>query len=489
VCEVEAESTIVSTSGRALARNTIWNLVGQGTPLLAGLFAIPLLIKGLGTDRFGILTLAWLVVGYFGLFDLGLGRALTKLVAEKLGAGKEKDIPSLVWTALFLMIVLACVGMVVLGLLCPWLVHDVLKTPKTLQSETLYAFYLLTLSIPIVISIAGLRGLLEAYQRFGLINAVRIPMGVFIFLGPLAVLPFSNSLFPIVAVLMAGRVLALGVYLWLCLRLVPELRHAVRIQREMVRPLLSFGSWMTVTNIIGPLMVYIDRFLIGGFVSMAAVAYYATPYEVVTKLWIIPTALVAVLFPAFSATLVQDRPRAARLFGRGINFIFIAIFPLTLIIVTLAHEGLQFWIGKEFADKSTFVLQWLAIGVFVNSLARVPSALIQGSGRPDLAAITHIVELPLYLLALWFLLDVYGIQGVAIAWVVRVGVDTFIFFAFARRLLPETGPVIRCTGLIVSMGLIVLIVSIFIVDLLQVLCFILRAHTVILPVWEKRLKT
>ena len=228
---------------------------------------------------------------------------------------------------------------------------------------------------------------------------------------------------------------------------------------------------------------------------MAAVAYYATPYEVVTKLWIIPTALVAVLFPAFSATLVQDRPRAARLFGRGINFIFIAIFPLTLIIVTLAHEGLQFWIGKEFADKSTFVLQWLAIGVFVNSLARVPSALIQGAGRPDLAAITHIVELPLYLLALWFLLDVYGIQGVAIAWVVRVGVDTFIFFAFARRLLPETGPVIRRTGLIVSMGLIALIAGIFIVGLLpkglflmgSLLMFILVAWFLLLEPGERGL--
>ena len=74
------------TSGRTLARNTIWNMVGQGAPLLVALFAIPLLIKGMGTDRFGVLTLAWAVVGYFSLFDLGLGRALTKLVAEKLGA-------------------------------------------------------------------------------------------------------------------------------------------------------------------------------------------------------------------------------------------------------------------------------------------------------------------------------------------------------------------------------------------------------------------
>ena len=81
------------TGGRRLARNVVWNLLGTGAPLLVAIVAIPLLIQGLGTARFGVLTLAWLVVGYFSLFDLGLGRALTKLVAEKLGKGQDDETP------------------------------------------------------------------------------------------------------------------------------------------------------------------------------------------------------------------------------------------------------------------------------------------------------------------------------------------------------------------------------------------------------------
>jgi len=57
--------------GSRLSRNTVLNLVGQCAPLLVAIFAIPLLIRGLGTDRFGVLTLAWVVIGYFSLFDLG----------------------------------------------------------------------------------------------------------------------------------------------------------------------------------------------------------------------------------------------------------------------------------------------------------------------------------------------------------------------------------------------------------------------------------
>ena len=170
------------TGAGTLARNTIWNLIGQGVPMVVAVFTIPLLVKGLGTDRFGILTLAWIVIGYFSLFDLGMGRALTKHVAEQLGAGQEQNIPAVIWTALSLMLFLGLAGALVLGVLTPWLVYDALKIPPTLQHESLHAFYLLALSIPIVISSAGLRGVLEAYQRFGLVNAVRLSMGVFTFL-------------------------------------------------------------------------------------------------------------------------------------------------------------------------------------------------------------------------------------------------------------------------------------------------------------------
>ncbi|MFH1974974.1 MAG: flippase [Pseudomonadota bacterium] len=448
------------TSGSLLARNTLYNLIGQGAPMLVALFAIPLLINGLGTERFGILTLAWMVIGYFSLFDLGLGRALTKLVAEKLGAGQEQEIPSLVWTTLFLMILLGLLGTLVVSLLSPWLVRDALKIPEALQSETLHAFYLLALSIPVVISTAGLRGILEAQQRFKLINVVRIPMGVFTFLGPLLVLPFSQSLFPVVAVLVAGRLLAWLVHLLLCFYVMPALRHGIVLQRAMVGPLIRFGSWMTVTNIVGPLMVYLDRFLISAMISVTAVAYYSTPYEVVSNLGLIPGALVGVLFPAFAASFMQDRSRTALLFGRGVKYTFLTLFPLTLIIVGFAHVFLEFWLGAEFAQNSTRVLQWLVVGRFINGLAQIPFALIQSAGRPDLTAKLHFIELPFYLFIVWWMIGAYGIEGAAVAWVARVAVDALFLFGMAQRFLPSNKPNMRCMTFTMIIALLILALAV-----------------------------
>src|SRR5215469_9230201 len=109
------------TSGRLLARNTVWNLIGSGAPMLVAVFCIPILIRGLGKERFGVLTLAWALIGYASLFDLGLGRALTQLVARKLGAGEEREIPSLAWTSLLLMLLLGFLGTAAIFLISPWL--------------------------------------------------------------------------------------------------------------------------------------------------------------------------------------------------------------------------------------------------------------------------------------------------------------------------------------------------------------------------------
>lgn len=430
-----------------VSRNAIYNLVGETVPILAALLAIPVLIRSLGTDRFGLLTIVWMVIGYFGLFDFGLGRALTKIVAEKLGAGRPDEVPALVWTALAIMLALGVIGMAIVAAVSPVLVHRVIKMPAALQPETLRAFELLAVSIPVVICSSGLRGCLEGMHRFDLVNAVRTPMGIFSFVGPLLVLPFSTSLVAVVLVLLAGRVVTCLVYLSLLFRTFPAVRRAIGVNRSAIRPLFRFGSWMTVSNLASPLMTTFDRFIVGMLLSTQAVAYYATPYDVTAKLLVIPGALAGALFPTFSAEFASDPTRVRRIFGRSIAHIFLVLFPVTLAIVALAHEGLQLWLGPEFARASTPVLQLLAAGILVNSLAFVPLALIQAVGRPDLAAKLHMVELPLYLVAIYGLIEWRGIDGAAIASVARITVDAIGLFVMAWWLLRFRIPVKLLGGL------------------------------------------
>lgn len=418
-----------------LTTNVLWNFLGTGLPMLAGVVAIPQLITAIGTSRFGVLSLAWIVVGYFSLFDFGLGRAVTQLIAQKLGRGEESGIPKLVWTAILLMTGLGLVGALFAAVLSPWLTAGRLQIPVELQAETLRAFYILAASIPIVILTTALRGILEAYQRFGLVNVVRVPLGLATYLGPLAILPYSVELPALVCTLVAARVVSFIVYFLLCLRLYPELRRPQPLSAPVVRQLLTFGGWMTVSNVAGPLLLYLGRLLIAVLVSAQAVAYFSTPYDVVINLLIIPGVLVGVLFPAFSQLFQSDLAAVRPLYVKSLLLTAGIMAPLTLATWLLAKPALAWWINEEFAAHGYRVAQLLALGIFINSFGHLSQALIQAYGRPDLTAKLHVIELIAYVPYLWWLIEHMGIDGAAIAWVVRVTLSTMALWLIARLCL------------------------------------------------------
>ena len=454
-----------------VALNSFWNLAGQTFPLLLAVVAIPILIRQLGVDRFGLLMLAWILVGYFSLFDLGIGRATTKLLAEKIALGDSESAARLIWTAMFSMVLLGiCFGGVLFAL-APWLSHSALKIPPPLQSETLRSFCWLAVAVPCVTLTCGLRGMLEAQQSFGAVNALRVGLGGLTFLGPLVVLPFSRSLVSVVLMLVVARFVSCGLHFWLCKQLIPLFSQGMAWDRKSLTELLGFGSWLTLSNIISPGLVYLDRFLIGSLISVSAVAYYTTPSEIVTKLWVVPSALAGVLFPAFSEALaVDNQDRATSLYESGVASTFGILFPLILVIILFAPEGLRFWLGADFARRSAAILQILAIGAFVGSLGNIPYALLQASGRPDLTAKLHLIEVPCYVGLLYWAIRMGGIEGAAVAWTFRVCADAAILFFFSRLFVrPSLAPRVSIT---IAAGTTVLLTAYVVAGLLLKISFL-----------------
>jgi O-antigen/teichoic acid export membrane protein len=420
-------------SNKRFAYNMSWSLLGAGLPMLVAIVAVPTLIRDLGTARFGVLSIAWMVVGYFSFFDFGLGRALTQAVAAKVGGPDAHKIPVVVWTALALMLGLGVIGCVFTAALTPWLVSSALNVPASLQDETRVSFYILALSIPVVVLTTGVRGLLEAYQRFDLVNIVRVPLGVLTYLAPLMVLPLGHTLPIVVLVLVIVRVASCAAYIAMCAKLFPHLRRRTPLQRELVRELLRFGGWMTVSNITAPVLLYLGRLLVAGMVSVEAVAYFSTPYDVVTNLLTIPAILVTVLFPVFTQSSQQDPVAAAAVYRRAMLYNFLALAPMCLATFVMAHAALSWWINPDFAAHAYRVAQLMAIGVLINSFGHISQALIQAYGRPDLTAKLHIAELLAYVPYLWWLTRMHGIEGAATGWVIRVAISTTALWWIARR--------------------------------------------------------
>jgi O-antigen/teichoic acid export membrane protein len=205
---------------------------------------------------------------------------------------------------------------------------------------------------------------------------------------------------------------------------------------DQLRPLLQLGSWMTVSNIISPLMVYMDRFVVAAVLGVSMTSYYVVPYEVITKLLAIPMAVSSVLFPLFVQQWQSNPASSSNLLRRGFSYTLLILFPPAVMAVFFSKEWLGIWFTPEFATESRLVVTWLTIGVLINSAAQIVFAKVQGAGRSDWTAKLHLAEVIPYIALLYVNLYYFGIAGAAFAWFLRVSIDLLGLLLFSKAINP-----------------------------------------------------
>ncbi len=415
---------------RELARNTSLNLAGQVLPLVFALVAVPPTLAALGVERFGVLAMSWAVLGSFNVFDLALGRAVTKYAAEARQRGEDGVLPRVVWNAAALQTAIGILGTLALFATTPWLVDGVLDVPAGLDAETKRTFYLLALSFPITLLTGCLRGLLEALGRFDMINAVRVIGGSSTFAIPWLGSSLGLDLAGIVALLVAFRALLLGAHWMLAVRLVPELgRRPGPFSVRDLRSLARFGGWATTGNLISPVLDLYTRFLVGSLVSMTAVAHLSVPYEMVFRLWVLPTSVLSTVFPAFaSAHARRERSALLALIRSAVraNVVLLSV-PIAAGIV-FAPELLRLWLRNALGDGGTsaLALRILAAGMPLAAMGGIFTAVLQAAGRPDLAGRLKLYSVPVWIAAQWLLVRRWGVPGAALGLALRWGVDALL---------------------------------------------------------------
>jgi O-antigen/teichoic acid export membrane protein len=180
------------------------------------------------------------------------------------------------------------------------------------------------------------------------------------------------------------------------------------------------------------MLSYLDRLLLATLVPVRAVAIYATPYDVLSKSLILPSSIMASVFPLASGLARGSEP-VQRMLSESVRLLFVAMFPVSFAFVVFARPGLQSWLGPEIADQGSLVMQILAVGVLLNALAQGPATLIQAAGEPRWMAKLHMAELPLFVAVLWLLTSRYGVIGTAVASSLRNGLDAAVVFWLAQR--------------------------------------------------------
>jgi O-antigen/teichoic acid export membrane protein len=422
----------------SIRKNTAINLAGYVVPMLVTLATVPPYLKVLGDARYGVLALVWLVLGYFSFFEMGLGKSTANHIARLDEASIEAR-QTVFWTAVGVNAALGCTAAAVLGVLGSFVLTHLLSVPAGFRSEALSALPWMVATLPLAMVSSVLIGALEGRSRFLTVNLLQVVTTVVFQVTPLAVAHmYGPSLASVIPAAVLSRAAMNIPFLVACYRGVP-LSHKIRGSKHVARSLLAYGGWVALTGAIGSLLDTIDRMFVGVVLGPAAVTYYTVPTQLVNKARVIPGSLGRALFPRFSA---DGSAAAERLASTSLLSLLVLMTPLVLAGIVLLDPFMSLWLGRSLADKTAPLGEVMLIGVWAASLAHIPYFLLQGTGRPGVVGRLQLLEMVPFLFVLWAALHLWGLQGAAWIWTVRIVIDAALMFRLAempRHLLRTTG--------------------------------------------------
>jgi len=413
-----------------LIKNSVWNLAGYVIPTAIAIPAMGYLARVLGVELFGVYTLAIAIVGYAGIFDIGLTRAIVREIAVYRGNVNERK--KIISTATIFLFLFSVVGAIVISLSTPKII-SLLNITAANHNDVQSSIQVLVWTIPAFLLNQLWMSILEGDERFAILNIQR-SFGSSIIAGlPALFVLISPSLYSAILGLAVGRLLSL-IIAFVIVR--NEIINAGFIfYRETFRRMIFFGGWITVSNIISPVMVYFDRFVISGSLGADKVGYYTAPSEIVSRLGLIPGALSRAVFPKLSAAKTYDELK------KNIKFAYLVMglgcLPLVVVLILLAKIIMHLWLGEEYALHSQAIFQILLVGFFFNSIAQIPFTVIQSLGKAKYTAFLHCLEVVPYLVLLYFLVNAYGVLGAAYAWTIRVFVDCLLLILVSRKCIAK----------------------------------------------------
>ena len=410
--------------GHTLRANFAINLLGAIVPLAVALLTVPIYVRHIGDARYGVLSIVWVLLGYFGFLDLGLSRAATNALARLRNAPHEARARVLV-TTLVLNLGLGLSGSLCLAVFGSYLLQHVLGVPEALKPEIAQAFPWIVGLFPLaLVSGVGI-GAMESREHFLLANVLQASgSSLGQILPVILAVTVSPSLAVVIPAAVAARALTVAIILLAVYRDEGPLSLAA-FDRHQVKKLLSYGGWISVSAVMYSILTSVDQFVIGSVLNVAAVAHYAVPMNLVSRSQIFAGALSRTLFPRMSSVGPDESRDLA---SRALYLLAYGYGAICAPAIILTPVFLRYWIGADFASVAAPVAQILFFGAWIQGVAFVPYGLLQSQGRVDVIGKFLVAEVFPFIAIVWGLTSAYGITGAALAWCLRCAADTALLF-------------------------------------------------------------
>lgn len=396
-----------------LKKNAYWVSLGQFLQMALALAVVPVATRYLGDERFGVYSLAGVLMYFVFLFnDLGLNTYFTREVARDTAQAQR-------WFAQAMSLKLATLFPALLVLAVLWFL-------PALNTEARWAVVIFCgygiLSSFFQLSFAVFR----AYERMGYETFILVVEKIITSGFGIALLVQGYGLLWFCGVFLVGGAVSLALSLFLIHKKFFPLQFSLEpeFSRTLLRQALPFGLSMFLINVYDR----IDILMLTAMANASEVGLYAAVYKLLSLTNLVPTILVTALFPALSREAALGSEEAARIFTKGLKYLTFLALPMIAGAMVLAEELVVFMFGAEFqkAAPALQILSWVSGILFLNIFL---ATILTAANYQKKLVLVQICGLLANISLNWYLIPKYSFVGAALATLATEGL-VFVFCLF-----------------------------------------------------------
>lgn len=434
------------------------SVLGSGiAPFFVTLITLPLLVAKIGLERYGLLAIVWLVSGAVSFIQLGMGRAVVQRInALRRGSLPESEdershiMRSAIWVTIVTSLLAGLAA--ALGLVFYELHFNV--AGGNLSTELIKAAPYVGITVFSGFWVSLLLGIYQADERFRAYSFFRFFNTIFAQLAPLFaafVIGVSFDYLIAAVALSRGAIVLSMIY---GARLDFSGLTNKTVNRGALEDLLIFGGWTSILSFISPLLVILDRFVIGGIFGAAAVGLYSIAYNLCTRFFVLPNSISNVLLPRLAREVGDSLDSTSNKSLQATGYL---MAPVMCGFIALYQPFVSLWMSPEIA-KDTFVIGCiLAVGVFMAAIGQVPYTRLTGEGRVKIIVFWHLLQVPFYALGMYAGLHFLGMVGAAVMWSLRTAVDAYGLLRIAKIEMGK--PVVGSAALLLSSAMAQIVIA------------------------------
>ena len=402
--------------------NIIANFVGRFWVAIMSLAFVPIYIKILGVESYGLIGIYGSLQAIFSLLDMGLGVAISKEISSLIvQEGKAQQLRNLVKTVESIYWGLSVFIAIAISVSSPLLAHYWINQKGLQEATVQQALILIGLLIATQFSFNFYSGGILALQHQVLFNLINIVMATLRGVGVIAVLWLTS---PTIQVFFAWQLLISLLQTLLCGRIfwqsLPLTSEKAQFKKKLLAGIQHFAIGMFGIAILGLLLTQIDKILLSKILTLEDFGYYSLANMVASNLIMLISPIIVAVSPQFAQLVSKREEKAlAYLYHRSCQLLAVVVLPVATILALFAPEILTVWLGNPVTVKNTSLLVSLLVtGTAIHCLIHLPHSLMVAYNWTSLTFYQNLIAVIILIPALFWITNQYGSVGAALVWIV-----------------------------------------------------------------------